>query len=527
MRERLRALRGRLDRQRERLGGLLARLPGGVFPWLLAALAAAYAVYFWTNPLGIERFAADSRTYIDFAPERSAGYPLFLDLIDVAGTSRAVPPVQVALAAGAFAFLGWSVRRAWGTTALALILVALLFTDRTLGGLHAVILADSLFASLLAAAAGAIVLTAAQPSWRWAAAGAAASGIAIAVRPEALGLLPVWPLLLWLVWRRAEGGRLRLAAAVAAPLLLALIAEDALWSARHGSVDRPDPVNARLFAKSLLIGSEPAPDDAALADFAALGRETMAPARDLVADAPGFQARALTLRRFEVAARGATWRRALQAEARELAAEREDSIETVFADLAGSAAPWRPAAWGNALTHYGGLWTAYWSYGTGFIEDYEAWTASLERSELFEEANVFRPLSEAPPWPRWKLATRFVPPPLKGAWLRVADRLPTTDGARLKLTLGLLASAIAMGFAIAQRVRGARVPDGRLAAAGLCGLMAHGHFLWIGLTGPAAPNYAFAVWPLLAVAVVLTAGWGLERARALLGGRFPRLAPSG
>ena len=521
MRERLRA-------PCERLGALLARVPGGVFPWLLGLLAVGYALYFWTNPLGAPLFEGDvSRSYVEFAPERSAGYPLFLDAIGLAGDAETTPPVQVALAAGAFAFLGWSVRRAFGTPAMALILVALLATDRTLGGLHATILADSLFASLLAVTAGAIALTTAQASWRWAAIGSAASGLAIAVRPEALGLLPAWLLLLWLVWRRAEGVRLRLAAAVIAPLLLTLIAEDAVWNARHGgTADRSNPPNVQLFAKSLLIGSEPAASGD-IADFAALGRDTMAPARDLVADAPGFRARALTLRRFEVAARGATYRRALQADGRALAREREDSIETVFADLGRSAAPWRPAVWGNALTHYGGLWTAYWSYGSGFIRDYEAWTATLERTPLFEEANVFRPLSEAPPWPRWKLATRFVPPPLKGAWLRVADLLPTTDGTRLKLALGLAASIAAAGFAVGQRVRGARVPDGRLAAAALCGLMVHGHFLWVGLSGPAAEKFAFAVWPLLAVSVVLTAGWALERARALLAGRFPRLAPSG
>lgn len=523
MRERLRALRERLDP----LCALTARLPGGPFPWLLGLLAVVYALYFWTNPLDAELFAADSRGYIEFAPERSAGYPLFLDLIDVFGAANTTPPVQVALAAGAFAFLGWSVWRAFGTPFAALILVALMLTDRTLGGLHAVILADSLFASLLAVTAGAIALTAARGSWRWAAVGSAASGLAIAVRPEALGLLPAWPLLLWLVWRRAEGARLRLAAAVAAPLLLALIAEDAVWNARHGgSADRSNPPNVQLFAKSLLMGSEPdAP--AGLADFAALGRETMAPARELVADAPGLQGRALTLRRFEVAARGDTYRRALQGEGRALAREREDSIDTVFADLGSAAAPWRPAAWGNALVHYGGLWRAYWSYGSGFIEDYEAWTATLERTPLFEEANVFRPLSPAPPWPRWKLATRFVPAPLKSAWLSVADWLPTTDGARLKLALGLAASIAALGIAIEQRERRSRIPDGRVATAAVCGLMVHGHFLWVGLTGPAAPNYAFAVWPLLAISFLLTASWALDGARALLARRFPRLAPSG
>ena len=142
-----------------------------------------------------------------------------------------------------------------------------------------------------------------------------------------------------------------------------------------------------------------------------------------------------------------------------------------------------PGAWAlNALTHYWGLWTAYWVYRPDFIASYEAYTQNLEESDLFAEARVFQPL-----------------PP---AGLRI----------RLIMLAGLAVSLIAIGLAVRQFLLSPRPLDGRLAVASLSGLAVHGHFLLIGLTGVATPRYALVMLPVLALCGFLLVNWVVEQA---------------
>lgn len=467
---------------------------GGPLLWL--ALAAGYAAFSWSNPVGT---TPDSLGYLRFFPERSAGYPLFLDaVIAVFGTVDAVPKVQLVLAAAAFAFLGWSVHRAFGGAILAVLLVLLLFDHNALAGLHALVMTESLFAALLCVMAGSLALLARRPRWQLAAVSALACGLAITVRPAAISLLPLWPVALGLLWGKCAGQRLRLIAAVVVPLLLCFLAENAAWMLRHdaGPGDRPSLANRHVFAKALVLGPEPVVDDAALAGVVERGRDALAPARELVAGAPGQQARTLLLRNVEVAAQYPTYSRVLGGEMGRIARERGVTENDLRGSVGWSAMLDAPGHWlGNALTHYWGLWSAYWLWSADALARYEAYTAGLDDSPLFREARVFEPLAEAerPDW------------------------LPATNTTRWRQGAALLASALAIALAAWYRLRGSREPDGRLAVAALAGLAVHGHFLLIGLIGVATPRYAHAMWPLMALCIVLVAAWALERARGWRG----------
>ena len=484
-----------------------ARSSPFVWPLVWLALAAGYAAYHWSNPVGT---TPDSGGYLRFLADRSAGYPLFLDaVLAVFDTVDAVPKVQLGLAAAALAFLGWSVHRAFGGAIPGVILVLLIIDHDTLAGFHALIMTESLFVSLLCVMAGSLALLAKRPRWQLAAVSALACGLAITVRPAAISLLLVWPVALWLLWGRCAGRRLGLTAAVVAPLLLCFLAENAVWMPKHdaGPGDRPSLANRHVFAKSLVLGPEPAVDDPALAAVVERGRDEFAPARELIAGAPGGQARTLLLRRFEVAAQYPTWSRVLGGEMGRIARLRGVTENDLQGSVGWAAMFAAPGDWlANALTHYRGLWSGYWLFGEEFVARYETYTAGLDDSPLFREARVFDRLAEASSWPPRERLARLLPGEERLDWL------PTLNTTRWKQGAALLASALAIAFALWYRLRGSREPDGRLAVAALAGLAVHGHFLLIGLIGVATPRYAEAMWPLMALCIVLVAAWALERA---------------
>ncbi|MYD88331.1 MAG: hypothetical protein F4Y14_20505, partial [Acidobacteria bacterium] len=213
-------------------------------PWTLAALAVAYVAVLWTNPFGTDLYTPDSRGYIEFDPHRTAGYPLLLDSVTgLFGTLGAVPGVQLLLAAAGFAFLGWSIQHAFGAPRLALAVALSLFGNPEIAKFHGAIMTESVFVSLLCVMLGTMALLIATPGVRPAFLSALTCGVAVAVRPAGISLLPIWPLLLWFLWGPCAGRRVRLALAVAAPLLLCGAVEGIAWRAEH-----PDPTQRTSLA---------------------------------------------------------------------------------------------------------------------------------------------------------------------------------------------------------------------------------------------------------------------------------------
>ncbi len=456
------------------------------FPWLLALLAIAYVALHWSQPLTLW---PDSGGYLAFSKHRPAGYPLFLDAVELLfGTTDAAPKVQLVIAAAAFAFLGWSLHRAFRSSLFALLPVVALMLYPRITDLHAYILTESIFISLLCLMIGGIALALRRPSWRWTALAALVCGLAITVRPAALSLQVVWPFLLWLTWSRTERRRLALASAVIVPVALCMLAETLLWHAHHDSPSRPNLVDRHLFAKSLLIDSEPSLSDPELAAIVSMGREVFAPGRALIADAPSHYARTRLLVDFEVAAQHSTYSRVFFPLVREVAGRRGVDEHRLLARLGRPAILSQPVAWmRNALAHYLGLWFPYWAHvSPAVLDEYQPYIEGAEPDELFGDSPIFG--HKEPPGPRLAFAVR------------------TT------LAAGLAVSLLTFALAAWQRLRAAdRSPDPRLALAATAGLAVHAHFLLIGLTGVVATRYAGAMAPLLAVCGVLTASWLLEK----------------
>ncbi len=452
------------------------------FPWLLALLAVGYIAFHWSDPVTL---APDSGGYLQFSEHRTSGYPLFLNAVEaLLGTTDAAQKVQLVIAATAFAFLGWSVHRAFRSPFFALVPVVALMLYPRIADLHGYILTESIFVSLLCLVVGAIALSARRPTWQWMALAALACGLAIAVRPAGLSLLLIWPFLFWLVWKRCDGRRLALAAAVVAPIALCLVAESVIWHASHDSDSRPSLADRHLFAKALIIEPGPPLSDPELAGIIDTGREVMAPARELIAGAPSHYVRAILLAEFEVTGQHATYSRVFSPEVRAVADRRGIEEHRVVAQIGRPAMLSSPVAWiGNALTHYTGLWSrAFVTPAT--LKEFQSYIDEAERNELFETVSVF---------------TQGVEHGSKPPFI-----------VRFAMGVGLMTLPFAVALAVWQRLR-QTCPDGRLVVAAVGAWAVHTHLLFVGLFGVMAGRYADSMAPFMAVSGALLALWAFDR----------------
>lgn len=450
-------------------------------PWALGLLAVAYVAVLWTNPLGEPTYSFDSESYLEFHTTRTAGYPLFLDLTEaVFGTVDAAPGVQLTLGAASFAFLAWSIHRAFGAPLLAFLVALSLFGNPELARYHASILTESPFVSLLCVMMGAMALLIARPTPTRAAASALACGMAIAIRPAGLSLLPIWPILLWFLWDRTAGQRRRLAAAVLAPLALCALAESVVWRANHPDrASRPSLVNLHLFAKALVMESVPLAENDELDRFLGTARARMAPARQFIAGAPDWQTWLLLLSRYEWAGQYELFRDEVDT----LAEQRGTIGNDLMGDIGWRAVAAAPVAWArNSLSHYVGLWTVYELITPATSERYAAYVQPA-RVPFFETGTIrsFHP-AHAAGWP-----------------------------SRVVMAGGFLVTVLSVGIAGVRRWRGRGAGlDGRLVLAAVCGLLVHGHYLLVALFSTAVVRYSLAVWPLLALCGLLLADYGVR-----------------
>ena len=474
----------------------LPKSPDAALPWLLILLAACYVAYYWSNPVGL---ADDTDSYLNFTAIRTASYPVFIDLVTAAfGSLNAVAKAQLIVAASSFAFLGWSLHHSFRSVFLALTPVLALMLHPRIADMHSVILTESLFISLLCLLAGSLALMTRRPMWYFAAVSALVCGLAITVRPAGISLLIIWPFLFWLIWRRCDSrlaGRIALAVAVIAPIALCLIVENVAWHAYHDSRSRPNVADRHLFAKLLIIESEPQVPDPELARLVAEGRRLASLGRDLIADAPSHYARTRLLADFEV---GIQWWRELDTQINSIARQRGIDEYDVFAQVGRSTMLRSPVVWiENALTHYSGLWSRAYVTSSTF-EEYLAYIENVAPNPLVP--NGFSQ---------------------QGDPLSPIQRLSS----RLMAAL-LLVSTLSVGLTVWQRLRREPVlslpkgdPDSRLVVAAVCALAIHAHLMTVGLLATMDARYAVAMSPLLAVSGVLLVSWAIEQVAAMRTGR--------
>lgn len=484
---------------------------------LLITLAACYVAYFWSDPIGAnvwsplgrDMLSNDSPGYIDFSPDRTAGYPVFLNLITIVfGSVQAAPKVQLVLLAAAVSFLGWSVYRTFSAPCFAPLLTLVLFGLSAVSKFHAYILSEALFISLLCTMMGCLIMLVARPTVRLAAVAALTCGLAITVRPVGLSLLAIWPPLIWFIWGRCAGKHWRLAMAVAAPLVLCYAVEGAVWHRVHGDIGfRPYRVDHHLFGTVLMMESEPSVQDDHLAAFVAEARRAWSPGREFVRNAPDWQTQTLLTRFFEVAGhyiagRGSpSFRRQIQ----KLAEQRgEIRVNRLLRDVGWSALLAAPEEWAaNIWLHYRGLWAHHSIFGTNLIRRYVTYT---------EGQDVTAPIRMPP-------GHKVLPP--RGPLPQMVVSLN-----RLATVTAFLASVLVVGFAVWQRLAkvsqvplvgrrggsasGMKRPDDDLVAAAMAAIVVHGYFLATAMFAAANLRYSATMWMFEALYSLLLVRWALK-----------------
>ena len=183
---------------------------------LLAGAVASALVLAAGAPL----MQSDSAGYINWLPERTPGYPLFLAAIAwITPDYRALPLAQSALFVAATAFfcdaLAVALRSRLAGIAVALAILGNPFLMRAMG----IIMSEALYLTLVLAHFGCVLRSLEDRRWRWAGLAGATLGLAILVRPVGYALLFGAP---WLVlaWREARLARTALFGAAIAVLVL-------------------------------------------------------------------------------------------------------------------------------------------------------------------------------------------------------------------------------------------------------------------------------------------------------------------
>lgn len=477
----------------------------GAFPWLAAAsvLALGYAALSWWNPVGAGGWAPfgpslatpDSASYLrlDADPRTWAGYPAFLALVvGLFGTPEAVPPIQAAITAASALFLAWAAARASGAPLLAPVAALAVLAPSAASRFDAYLLSEALFVPLLVAALGCAALAAARPTAAAFAAGAACTGLAAAVRPAGAALLLVWPALLWLVsgrkaaggpgaGRRPAGGRLRLAAAATLPIVAVFVLEGEVWRRAHPGLDhRPRSAGAHLFAKALVLPSEPPPSGDPPADeLFSEARRRAGPLRALVAGAGDPQLRSVLLRRAETAAQHDP-AFGLEERVAALAAERGATSPEFLGGLGRRALFAAPAEWAaNAATHYAALFSRHALHTASFARALEARGRAFAADSAAPGSRVGAPISGNRRFPPWVIAAN-----------------------RAAAALSFAASLAALGLAGRRRLSG-KPPDPALVLAAAAAFFVHGYFLTVAVFNFATMRYAAAMWPFEVLAAAL------------------------
>lgn len=473
----------------------------GAFPWIAGAavLALGYAALSWWNPVGGGAWAPfgpslatpDSASYLrlDADPRTWAGYPAFLALVvGLFGTPEAVPPIQAAITAASALFLARAAARVSGAPLLAPVAALAVLAPSAASRFDAYLLSEALFVPLLVVALGCAALAAARPTATRFAAGAACTALAVAVRPAGAALLLAWPALLWLVsgrkaagGLRPAGGRLRLAAAATLPIVAVFVLEGEVWRRAHRGLDhRPRSAGAHLFAKALVLPSEPPPSGDPPADeLVSEARRRAGPLRALVAGAGDPQLRSVLLRRAETAAQHDP-AFGLEERAAALAAERGATSPEFLGGLGRRALFAAPAEWAaNAATHYAALFTRHALHTASFARALEDRGRAFAADSPAPGGRFGAPISE----------NRRFPP-----WVIVVNRAAAA--------FSFAASLAALGLAGRRRLSG-KPPDPVLVLAATAGFFVHGYFLTVAVFNFATMRYAAAMWPFEVLAAVL------------------------
>lgn len=444
-------------------------------PLLLAVAGFLLAYSFYTphQPLT----SPDSQSYLDFSPERSGGYPLFLSMLRAAGFPLAkIPVAQLVLYALSVLLFCLALLRCLGRPPLIWLCAVTLLFNFEVNRYHFSILSESLFLSVsalfLAAAVGYLRLG----SLASLAAASTFVGILIAIRPVGLAFIPAFVVLAFCVARPERQSLLKIFLAGLLPLVAVAGLEWGYYRAHH-SAPRQSLAPIHILAKAGLADAPGASSAVATAPAAVRPlmealESTLAPVRALIAGAPSEAARCQLLANYEVFVQY------------QFAPELRQLATAVQGDRALASIGAERLKYGIVGYLRGGLDHLFCMWTLGALTE-------QERMSLQVYLQAHRPLPFEDQVIPAMSNIRLPPAALLVRWTM------------LGIAALLAAAALTLVAVLSHRGK----PSATLAIAGLCGMTVHATLLLTALTGVGIPRYVLALWIPLALSTVLSVAW--------------------
>ena len=470
-------------------GAAHTRMAPDWFDGATVLLTALFVLARLLRPAPAELMQVDSPDYLSFAPTRTAGYPLFLRLVErLPDGLHGLPLLQFGLYGLAALFLCSSFRRLSYSKFASTLLLALLLGNGQVTRLSFMIMTESLFLSCLILLLGFFCLLLRAPRWPTLALASLVTGLAVLIRPAGYALVVSLPVVAW--WCRRDGLPARQAVLAAVlPYLVVLGGGIAAYHAKHGLWRTETFVGRTLLGKAAAVADAARPEK---------GREiiraiaaAVAPDRAAIARGPSWLDRfRLTVPYYD------TWRYKTAYDAllahTEIPKDDLAALDRSMAHVSVAIIAAAPGAYlADVALNYGALWWLPDAVTHAELAHFRALLSALE------------PLPDLGRYPAW--------------------HHEHSDGV-IWVLRGLMLTAFAASLWWGGRlVAGAVVhrPLSPLARLGfVAGLLVHASFLLTAAVEAALPRYAWAMWPALSILFVSAAfvcSEQVRRALAVLG----------
>ncbi len=418
-------------------------------------------------------FKPDSPSYIHFFPNRTAGYPLYLNALGVTLAVKLQPVLYIL----ALLMLWWEISTTLRGVVLSSALFLLCIFNLEVNRFQDIVMTESLQMTLFMLLMVFLLRFLRTPSPSPAALTSLFVGLACALRPSSYALIPALLLMVMFRWKVIQGQRVVLLAAALLPAILLAAVERIGTKVYHGAA-ATSLAGRHFYAKAGMIDAPPAvpsADPRKLALENAL-QSSFAPIRQILPTVPRWDVREAMSEDYEVCLEYACTLDLKNSFNLPPAAVNSLLMEVALARIEGAPEAYAGLVWERYLS----LWTMYQSNHPGAFPVYKAF------------------LQEHAPLPFQNYIDHFNEPPLPSqvAWF-VRPAIIAIGGLTFVLgAFGLIGSFF-------------RNFETRLAGAFWASLTLHASQFLTALVGVGIARYTLALWPLMMASLALAGGWAL------------------
>jgi hypothetical protein len=236
----------------EKLGSSI-RTTRGHLIFFLFICSGLYAAATLLLPPYFPLLEADSASYLNFAPHRTAIYPIFLRGMTKLGLSvEQIIYVQTFLFSLSLMTLLAALLRAGVSRVLVLFVTIALAANGYFSSFHRTIMSESIFFTVMAPTVAFWIDYLRTGRAVFLALIGIGVGFLIAIRPAAVVLVPMLFVAVWLKWHKRDVSGLLLVAALVLPIMIGPIAEHLLYRAEYGE-RRASVVPASMVGKAAML----------------------------------------------------------------------------------------------------------------------------------------------------------------------------------------------------------------------------------------------------------------------------------